>query len=104
VYVWQGRAADFCKNGEQLAHFRAVAAYEREAEQEFYISAYPKRKTDKEYRIFNWLVRIAFPTFQYSKVGNVILKLIEIEFCPSHQAYKLTTSLVRLDSPGVLAF
>jgi len=32
VYVWQGRAADFHKNGEQLAHFRAVAVYEREAE------------------------------------------------------------------------
>ena len=32
VYVWQNRAADFRKNGQQLAHFRAVAAYEREAE------------------------------------------------------------------------
>ena len=38
VYVWQGRAADFRKNEEQLAHFRSVAAYEREAEKEFYIS------------------------------------------------------------------
>jgi hypothetical protein len=32
VYGWQDRVADFCKNREQLAHFRAVAAYEREAE------------------------------------------------------------------------